>query len=140
MARPYPQELRDRVLAAYDRGLPTRQIAELFQVSPAWARRIKQRRRDRGETAPQAMGGRTVAKIDEQRLRELVEKQPDATTLELHQQLGVDCSPSAVDMAMRRLKLSFKKRRSTRRSRTGRTSPSGGPDGGPSSRSGTPGG
>ena len=29
MAKPYPQELRDRVLAAYDRGMKTRQIAEL---------------------------------------------------------------------------------------------------------------
>jgi transposase len=110
MAKPYPPELRDRVLAAYDRGLPTGQIAELFQVSPAWARRIKQRRRERGQTAPRAMGGRTVAKIDERRLRELVEQQPDATTLELHRQLGVECSPSAVGMALRRLGLSFKKK------------------------------
>ena len=36
MAKPYPQELRDRVLAAYDRGMKTRQIADVFAVSPAW--------------------------------------------------------------------------------------------------------
>ena len=35
MAKPYPQELRDRVLAAYDRGMKTKAIATLFQVSPA---------------------------------------------------------------------------------------------------------
>jgi len=41
MASPYSQDLRDRVLAAYDRGMPTRQIADVFGVSPAWARRLK---------------------------------------------------------------------------------------------------
>ena len=46
MATPYSQDLRDRVLRAYDRGMKTKQIAEIFQVSPAWARRVKQRRRD----------------------------------------------------------------------------------------------
>lgn len=30
------QDLRDRVLAAYDRGIKTRPIANLFLVSPAW--------------------------------------------------------------------------------------------------------
>src|SRR5438105_2010142 len=64
MATPYSQDLRDRVLAAYDRGLPTQRIAELFAVSKAWARRLKQRRRETGETAPRPMGGATVIKID----------------------------------------------------------------------------
>ncbi|MEM8738841.1 MAG: hypothetical protein AAGG38_10250 [Planctomycetota bacterium] len=36
MGRAYPQELRDRVLAAYDRGMKTTRIAEVFAVSPAW--------------------------------------------------------------------------------------------------------
>jgi transposase len=54
MATPYSQDLRDRVLAAYDRGLPTQQIAQTFQVSKAWARRIKQRRRETGETSARA--------------------------------------------------------------------------------------
>jgi len=44
----YSNDLRDRVLAAYDRGMRTKQIAEVFQVSPAWARRIKQCRRETG--------------------------------------------------------------------------------------------
>jgi transposase len=45
MGAPYSQDLRDRVLAAYDAGKRTGEIAESFQVSPAWARRVKQRRR-----------------------------------------------------------------------------------------------
>jgi len=86
----------------------TKQIAEVFQVSPAWARRVKQRRRETGETTPRPMGGATVVKIDPARLAELVRQQPDATIKELHQRLGVACSESAVGMALRRLRLAYK--------------------------------
>jgi transposase len=118
MGKSYPQELRDRVLGAYDRGMKTKQIADTFQVCPAWARRVKQRRRETGETAPRPMGGVTVVKIEMERLRELVRQQPDATIKELHQRLGIVCSESAVGMALKRLGLSFKKRRCMPRSRT----------------------
>jgi transposase len=124
MAAPYSQDLRDRVLAASDRGVPTRQVAKTFEVSPAWVRRLKQRRRETGETTPRPMGGATVVKIDMARLAELVKEQPDATLKELRERLGIACVESAVCMALKRLGLSFKKRRSTRPSRTDRTWPS----------------
>ena len=123
MASPYSQDLRERVLAAYDRGMPTKRIAEVFAVSRAWARRLKQRRRETGETAPRPMGGATVIKIDMARLAELVRAQPDATLRELRERLGGVCGEPAICMALKRLGLSFKKRRSTRRSRTGPMSP-----------------
>lgn len=125
MASPYSQDLRLRVLAAYDRGMPTKQIAEVFDVSPAWARRLKQRRRQTGETSPRPMGGATVIKIDRVRLAELVREQPDATLKELRQRLGIQCAESAICMALKKLGFTFKKRRSTRPSRTARTSRSG---------------
>jgi len=121
MARPYSQDLRDRVLAAYRRGMQTKQIAELFSVSAAWARRVKQRLRERGERSARPMGGARVIKIDEAKLAELVAQRPDATTRELREMLGVDCSESAVGFALQRLGLSFKKRRSMRPSRIART-------------------
>ena len=37
MGAPYAQDLRERILAAYDRGMTTKPIAELFCVSPACA-------------------------------------------------------------------------------------------------------
>ena len=121
MAKPYPQELRDRVLAACDDGLKTRQVARTFRVSAAWVRRIKQRRREEGRTTPKPMGGATVVKIDLARLRELVVQQPDATLAELRQRLDCGCGASAVCMALQRLGLSLKKKRCTRRSRTAPT-------------------
>ncbi len=110
MATPYSQYLRDRVLRAYDRGMKTKRIAETFNVSPSWARRVKQRRRETGETAPRPRGGATVIKIDLDRLGELVKQRPDATIKELHALLGVDCVESAVCMALKRLGLTLKKR------------------------------
>jgi transposase len=121
MAKPYPQELRDRVLGAYDRGMKTKQIATVFAVSPAWVRRLKQRRSQTGQTRRRPMGGVTIVKIDLARLRQLVEQQPDATIVELHQRLGTDCCVSAIAMALRRLGLSLKKRRCMRPSRIART-------------------
>ena len=138
MGAPYAQDLRDRVLAAYDRGMKTKQIADVFQVSPAWARRVKQRRRETGRTTPRPMGGVTVVKIDRQRLAELVREQPDATLAELADRLGVDCGISAICTALKRMKLSFKKRPSTPRSKTARTSPSDARGGSGSSRGVTP--
>lgn len=125
MATAYSQDLRDRVLAAYDRGMPTKQVAETFGVSRAWARAVKQRRRETGETSARPAGGLRVVKIDLVRLAELVVEQPDATTAELHDRLGIECSQSAVGMALRRLNLSFKKRRSMLPSKTARTLQSG---------------
>jgi transposase len=78
-----------------------------------------------------------VVKVDLDRLRELVAQQPDASTRELHERLGTDCSVSAVDMALRRLGLSFKKRRSMRPSRTGPMSPASDAPGGGNSPAGT---
>jgi transposase len=114
--------------------MTTRPIAELFQISPAWARRIKQRRRESGELAARPMGGVRVVKIDMERLRKLAGEQPDATISELHQRLGAPCVESAVGMALSRLGLSFKKRRSMPPNRTGPMSRNGGKSGGKSSR------
>jgi len=123
MGAAYSQDLRDRVIAARDRGMKTKPVADLFGVSASWVRRVMQRRREHQETTPRPRGGATVVKIDLDRLRQLVAEQPDATTKELHQRLGVDCGVSAVDMALRRAGLTFKKSQPGRWSRIGPTSP-----------------
>jgi transposase len=122
MAAPYSDDLRARVLGAYDRGKKTKEVAEDFQVSPAWARRLKQRHRETGEVAPRPMGGKRFEKINRARLAELVKQQPDATLQELRERLGAVCALSAVCAALKQLGLTFKKRRSTRPSRTVRMS------------------
>ena len=120
----YSMDLRQRVIAACDDGGRTKAVAATFGVSPAWVRRLKQHRRERGDVVPRTGGGSrpSLVKIDRARLAELVRRQPDATLVELRDRLGVDVTPWAVCKALRQLKLSYKKSRSTPPSRTGRTS------------------
>jgi transposase len=109
MATPYSQDLRERVLAAYDRGMPTRQVSIMFCVSPAWARRVKQRRRETGEIKSRPMGSPGIIKVDRSRLAELVREDPDATLVEIRERLGVACAISTICVALKKMGLSFKK-------------------------------
>jgi len=125
MGAPYSQDIRDKVFGAVDRGRSNGEIADMFGVSDSWVRRLVQRRREHGETAPRPMGGKRFEKIDRTRLADLVAARPDATLHELREGLGVLCAISAIGAAVKKLGLSFKKRRSTPRSRAGPTSPRG---------------
>jgi transposase len=123
--KPYSMDLRERVMAAYDSGRQTKEIAKTFDVSPAWARRLKQHKRERGDIVPRTGGGRQTPKVDPIRLGELVKQKPDATLVELRESLKVDCALWTICKALRRLKLSYKKSRFTPRNRIALTLPSG---------------
>jgi transposase len=123
MTTPYSQDLRDRVLRAYDRGMKTTKIALTFYVSPSWARRVKQRRRETGETTHRRMGSPGVTIVDRTQLASLVQNHPDATLVELRTMLGVQCALSTLCEALKQMGFSFKKKQSMRRSRTARMSP-----------------
>ena len=126
----YSMDLRTRVLAACDGGQRTKAVARTFGVSPAWVRRLKQHRRERGDAVPRKGGGSRGRKIDRGRLAELVRAQPDATLAELRDRLGVAVTVWSVCRALQQLKLSYKKSRSARPSRTAPTSPGGARPGG----------
>ena len=122
-------DLRERVIAACDAGQQTKTVAKTFKVSPAWVRRLKQHRRERGDIIPRNGGGSRGRKFDRDRLAELVRQDPDATLVQLRDRLGVRVTPWSICKALRELQLTFKKSRSTPRSRTGRMLPSVGPNG-----------
>ena len=128
----YSMDLRRRVLAACDAGHGTKEVARTFNVSPAWVRRLKQRRRESGriEAFPRNSGRKpALDAAGQERLRELVRQQPDATLEELRLQLPVPICISSLWETLRRLKLPFKKKRSTRRSKIGPTSKNNGASG-----------
>lgn len=118
MASPYSQDLRDKVLGAFDRGMKTVDIARAFGVSESWARRVNQWRREHNQTTALPMGGKRFQKIDRVKLADLVSRKPDATLKELREGLDVVCAISAIDAALKKLNLSYKKRRSTPRNKT----------------------
>src|SRR4051794_6222076 len=105
--RSYSMDLRERVVAACDRGEWTReQVAERFSVSVAWVYRLLRLRRDTGSIAPKPHGGgRPPAFQGEsaERLTAAVAECPDATLEELRQAAGVACGTSADFRALERL-------------------------------------
>jgi transposase len=121
----YSMDLRERVVAACDRGEGTReQIAQRFCVSIAWVYRLLQRRRRTGSIAPKPHGGGQKPALDmaaTERLRRAVADCPDATLEELRRAAGVACSTAAVHRALEKLDLPRKKSRSGPLSRTARS-------------------
>jgi len=107
----YPLKIRDGVRRAKAQGMPTKQVAELFGVSRSWVRRVVQRARDDGQTQPKPRGGFRSRKIDDDQLKRLVTESPDATLKELQDALDCGCSLSGVEKALKRLNLTYKKRR-----------------------------
>lgn len=110
--RPYSMDLRERVWADCQAGLPTSAVAQKYSVSASWVRRLKQRQQATGSLAPRPHSpGRPVALAPhDARVRELVRADPDATLAELRQRLGLSISLSTLSAYLRRIAFSFKKR------------------------------
>ena len=100
----YSIDLRQRVLADCDAKMGTQAVATKYQVSPSWVRRLKQRRRESGEIAPRAPRNKVQPRWlpHVERLRELVDEQPDATLRELRDRLGVSLSVMTICRALQR--------------------------------------
>lgn len=118
----YSMDLRTRVLADSDAGMGTRAVATKYSVSESWVRRLKQRRREKGEIAPRQRTPPPAKWLPHaQRLQELVRDQADATLAELRLRLGVDLSITTLWRALHELRLTFKKKSCGLPSRTGPT-------------------
>jgi transposase len=121
----YSLDLRRRILEDCDGGMTTRTAATKYRVSESWIRRLKQRRRETGETAARSSRPKTVRKTlaeHAELLRCLVRENSDATLDELRARLPVAVGRTTVWRALAELKLSFKKKSSTRPSKIARTS------------------
>ena len=110
--RPFSDDLRARIHEACLSGESTSEVAERFDVSPAFVRRLKQRFRQTGSLAPRP-GGRgpvlkLAARLDE--LRQAVQERPDATPAEHRQRLRLPVSRVTVWRMLRRLGLTRKKK------------------------------
>ncbi|MCA9238361.1 MAG: helix-turn-helix domain-containing protein [Planctomycetales bacterium] len=108
---PYSKEFRREVLAACDAGEGTRGVALRFGVSESWVRRIKQERRETGKAAAKLTRRRTPkwAPYRDQ-IEQLVAAQPDLTLKELQTALAATLSVTTLCVALRKLKLTFKKK------------------------------
>jgi transposase len=109
--RAYSSDLRDRVLRDSDAGLIAEAVAEKYHVSPAWVRRLKQRRRETGEVAPRAQryGPHPMLAPQLTTLTALIQAQPDRTLVELKDALGTPASLATIWRAVTALGFTVKK-------------------------------
>lgn len=139
MARAYSDDLRSKILRAYERGrLGLEALAEQFGVSYGYTKKIRRQQLHSGrmERVPQARHGpasRVTAEVEED-LRLALRRQPDLTLQELAEELQqrrqLRLSRSRLGSVLQRLGLRRKKNRSTPASRTLRKRSSGGKPGG----------
>lgn len=112
--KPYSMDLRERVAVAVDHHEGSqRQIARRFRVSLSFITRLLRIRHQTGSLAPKPHGGGHPPALDhagQQRLRQLVRKQPDATLQELAERVGVRCGRMAIFRALRKLKITRQKK------------------------------
>ena len=115
MARPYSQDLRDRVVAAVASGRTCRVAAVLFGVSVASVVKWSQRWRTTGSAAAKPMGGRRPLRLMGERewlLARIAEK-PDLTLRAVVAELserGTPASYGAVWRFLAREGITFKKK------------------------------
>ncbi len=120
-------DLRERIVAAYDAGDSTREmVAARFRVSLGMVKKLLQQRRRLGQIGPlHHRAGRKPRILPghrEQFRRQLAAK-PDLTLAELRAATGLNCTLPAIHYVLAKMGLTFKKRHSGPRSRTGPTSP-----------------
>jgi len=107
--KPYSKDLRVRVLAAVDSGVPREQVAKTFSVSVPTIKRWLKRRRETGDVEPKPIPGRPRVKgaALEEWLPSQLQNNSDLS-LEEHseafeEELGMAVSSSTVGRAIARL-------------------------------------
>ena len=115
----YSKDLRLRVLAAVDRGMPRKEVVRTFGVSIATIGRYLRRRREGADLAPKPSTGRTpsiLANLQQRRALWKQMEENDTATLQQHCEIwkewwGVKVSISTMSRAIRKLGWSRKKDR-----------------------------
>jgi transposase len=88
MARPYSDDLRQKLLEAYDQGKGRlAELAERFGVSPGWAWKISAARKRTGRMERATYRPGPKSRINEAVLAELLRLHADATLIELQAEL-----------------------------------------------------
>jgi transposase len=114
MAKPYSQDLRDRLVLAVLGGQSRREAARSFDVSPSCVIKLMQQWETTGDCLPRKFGGHKQHALaeHEDKVRALVAAQPDLTITALWKKLtalDIKIGRSAVGRFLLHLKLTYKK-------------------------------
>lgn len=109
-----PTDLRERILAAYDHGDATReQVAQRFNVSLGFVKKLIQQRRHTGDIRPRHhLSGRkpTIVASHRQQMRKLLKEAPDMTLKALRTELNLNCTLPAIHYTLAGMKMTLKQR------------------------------
>jgi transposase len=115
MKKPISLDLRERIVSAYDEKEGTREeVAKRFKVSEGMVKKLLAQRNRTGDLrARYRFCGRRARLEPEhgERMRKLVERQPDVTLEEIKQRLELGCTIGAIHWVLTRMGLTYKKRR-----------------------------
>ena len=114
MAKPYSEDLRERIVGAVEAGRSRHEAARIFGVSPSCVVKLMQRYRETGAVRPAKFGGyrKPILAGHEAKVLALVAARPDLTISELATELarlGIQVGRSSVYRFLRCLGLTFKK-------------------------------
>jgi transposase len=114
MAKPYSQDLRERLVKSVEAGHSRHEVARTFGVSPSCVIKLMQQWKTTGDCRPRKFGGhkRPALADHEAEVRALVEAEPDLTVTELWGAIrarGIKIGRSAVGRFLQHLELTYKK-------------------------------
>jgi transposase len=120
----YSMDFRRAVARAHDECGSSIEVAEQFNCSQSWVRRLMQQFRERGTLEPLTTARhddqRSYDDADERAIRELIRHKPDATLAEVAEAIGKPAHPGTVSRTLKRLNLPRKKSPPPPPSKTGR--------------------
>ena len=127
MAKPYSQDLRQRMVAAVEAGGSRHEVAHIFGVSPSCVIKLHRQWQATGDCQPRNFGGhkRYALAGHETEVRALVAACPDLTITALWDKMrarGIKVSRSAVGRFLQHLELTYKKNAVRQRATTSRRS------------------
>ena len=123
--RTYSCDLRERIVAAREKGHSTAEVVLLFRVSKASVERYWSQYQRTGKVEPRQRGGYRHSCLEghDGRLRAWIGEKKDLTLAELRERilrdLGIKVGNTALWHRLERLGLSYKKNASRRRARPG---------------------
>ncbi len=103
----YPEQYRKRTIEYRQEGHTLEETGETFKVAVTTIRRWEKQLKEKGDLKPKEVK-RPFRKIDPDKLRAYIEEHPDAYQYEIAKEFG--CVQSAVNQALKRLKITRKKR------------------------------
>ncbi len=111
----YPVKYRERVIEYRREGHTLEETSRIFKAAISTIRKWEKQVKETGDLTPK-VPRRSFKKIDPVKFRAYVAEHPDAYQKEIAQ--AFDCSRAAVQKALKRLRITRKKKRPTTRNRT----------------------